>query len=142
MLLPQTRRFLFDDFDRLFGVPSTATSARANGSNNAEWVPALDVEENEEGLTLHVDLPGVPSEAIEVNVEDGVLVISGERNTEKKEKEGNYLRVERRHGKFERRLKLPEWADVSAITAKGKNGELRIQIPRAEKSKPRKIEIH
>ncbi|MCB0346269.1 MAG: Hsp20/alpha crystallin family protein [Bdellovibrionales bacterium] len=144
MLLPQRRRLFIDDFgrdfDRLFGcaVPAVASDK----SQLASWAPAIDIEETEEGLNLHVDLPGVATDAIEVNVEEGTLLISGERNTEKKENKGNFLRVERRHGRFERSVKLPQWADVNGISAQGKNGELTIKIPRAESSKARKIEIH
>ena len=146
MLLPQRRRFLFDDFDRdigrLFGELTPASCVRQNGETQASWSPALDIEETEQGLTLHLDLPGIPTDKIDVHVEEGSLVISGERQSERREESGKLLRVERRTGKFERRLQLPKWADVAGITAQGKNGELSVHIPRAEQSKARKIEVH
>lgn len=146
MLVPQRRRLLFGDLDREFerffrGTPAIRPTG-AEQASEADWVPALDVEQTNDGLTLHLDVPGVAPEAVDVNVEDGMLVIRGERGAERTENKANYLRVERRHGKFVRRLQLPQWADVERIAAEGKHGEIRITIPRDERTKPRKIDIH
>lgn len=107
----------------------------------AEWAPAVDIKEEEDRFVIHADIPGVNPEDIDVNMENGVLTIKGEKNTEAKTEKENYKRVERIYGSFYRRFSLPETADNNAISAKAKNGVLDIVIPKREAVKPKKISV-
>ncbi|MEQ1558037.1 MAG: Hsp20/alpha crystallin family protein [Methyloglobulus sp.] len=107
----------------------------------AEWAPAVDIKEEKDRFVIHADLPGVNPEDIDVNMENGVLTIKGEKNTEAKTQKDNYKRVERIYGSFYRRFSLPDTADNEAINAKAKNGVLDIVIPKREAVKPKKISV-
>ncbi len=107
----------------------------------AEWAPAVDIKEEENQFVIHADLPGVNPDDIDVSMENGVLTIKGEKNTEAKTEKDNYKRVERIYGSFYRRFSLPDTADNDAISAKTKNGVLDIVIPKREAEKPKKISV-
>jgi HSP20 family protein len=107
----------------------------------AEWAPAVDIKEEQDRFVIHADIPGVNPEDIDVNMENGVLTIKGEKNTEAKTEKDNYKRVERIYGSFYRRFSLPETANNDAISAKAKNGVLEVVIPKREAVKPKKISV-
>lgn len=119
----------------------TADSATASPAAATDWLPAVDVQETEHEYILHADVPGVNPKDIEVNMEDGLLTIKGQRETEKAEHKEGYTRIERSYGQFSRRFSLPETADTDKINAKCDQGVLRITIPKQTKAQPRKIEI-
>jgi HSP20 family protein len=105
------------------------------------WAPAVDVEETPDHLVFRAELPGMSREDIDVELEDGVLTIQGEKKEEQKDSNVNGLLYERRWGTFTRRFTLPRAVDGNAITANYSNGILTIQVPKAEEAKGRKIEI-
>jgi len=107
----------------------------------SDWTPAVDIKENNDGFVIVADIPGVDPKDIEVHMENGVLSIKGERETEKKEEKEGYKRVERSYGSFYRRFSMPETADATKINAKSKNGVLEVTIPKQEKVQPRKIDV-
>jgi len=107
----------------------------------SDWVPAVDVKETETEFILHADIPGVNPKDIDVNMENGLLTIKGQRETDKTENKEGYTRVERSYGQFSRRFSLPETADADKINAKYDQGVLRITIPKQAKVQPRKIEV-
>ncbi len=107
----------------------------------AQWVPAVDIEETPEAYVIHADVPGVPAKDIEINVENGLLEISGERKLEKEVEERGVRRFERVFGKFYRSFRLPETADVENIKAKTDHGVLTIVVPKKSVAKPRKIAV-
>lgn len=113
------------------------------GSNIAtsDWVPAVDIKENEKEFVIHADIPGVDPNDIDVHMEDGMLTIKGERESESKEEHEGYKRIERKRGSFYRRFSLPDTANADKISAKSKNGVLEITIPKQEKAQARKIEV-
>ena len=124
------------DFDRF------AARRLANGcSENANWSPAVDIIEEKERFVLRADLPGVNAEDIDINMEKGVLSLSGERTTETRDEEDGVRRFERVSGKFYRRFTLPESADADAITAKSANGILEVVIPKQPQVQARRIEV-
>lgn len=112
-----------------------------NGSSVADWLPAVDIIEEKEQFVLRADIPGVNAEDIEVNMEKGVLSLSGERHKETSEEVDGMQRMERSSGKFYRRFTLPESANPEAISAKSANGILEIIIPKQEQVKARKITV-
>jgi HSP20 family protein len=107
----------------------------------AEWAPAVDIKEEPDKFVLEADLPGVKPEEIDVNMEDGVLTIRGERKTEAKTKKEDYKRVERTSGSFYRRFSLPDTANPDAISAKSNLGVLEIVIPKREAVQPKRINV-
>ena len=112
-----------------------------NSVATAEWIPAVDIKEEKQRFVLHADVPGVKPEAIDVSMEDGVLTIQGEKETEAKTEKEGYKRVERHYGSFYRRFTLPDSADAENISAKCNNGVLEIEIPKKEALKPKKITV-
>lgn len=114
----------------------------AGGSQSATaWLPALDVWESEEEIVLAVDLPGISEEDVSLEVDDGVLTISGERSRATEEKGDRYYRFERRFGQFSRSVTLPQGIDASGVKAEFENGVLQVHIPKPEERKPTRIQI-
>ena len=112
----------------------------AQGGQN--FVPALDLSETAEGYLVEAALPGVKPEDVEVTVENNVLTIKGEARQEVDEQKRNFHRVERRFGSFQRTIGLPTTVKADAIQASLTNGVLRLEIPKAEEVKPRKISVN
>ena len=86
-------------------------------------------------------MPGVDAKNIDITMDDGVLVIKGERNSESKEEREGYKRVERVRGSFYRRFSLPDNANAEKISAKNDNGVLTVVIPKQEKAQPKRIPV-
>ena len=107
----------------------------------ADWVPAADVIEFEDRFVLRADLPGVDPGAIDVNMEKGMLTISGERPSAPDQETVASRHVERGHGRFHRRFSLPDSADAESITAKSANGVLEITIPKLARVQARRITV-
>ena len=109
---------------------------------NATWHPAVDVLESKEAYVIRAELPGMKKEDFHLEVNDGVLTLTGERNAEKATDGVEYRSVERVNGKFFRSFSLPKTVNSEAIQATYKDGILEIQVPKAEEAKPRQISIH
>jgi len=105
------------------------------------FVPAVDVSEDEEHVTLTAEVPGMSPDDLDVTVDNGVLTIRGEKKVEEKSDNAGYHRIERRYGHFERRVRLPDYVDVDKIEAGYKDGVLKLQMPKAEAAKSRSIQI-
>lgn len=103
--------------------------------------PAMDVEEDENHITVRTELPGIPKGDVQITLEDGVLTITGEKRSDRETKEKNYHVVERSFGSFQRSLTLPSGVEADKAKAAFDNGVLTITIPKAEAAKPRKLEI-
>jgi HSP20 family protein len=135
-LMSQWRR----DIDRVFSGLEEGTPA--NGAvTAASWAPAVDIKEEDGAYVLHADVPGVDPTDIELQMENGVLTLRGERKSEVKEEKDNYHRVERVTGSFYRRFTLPDTADAENISAKSVNGVLEVRIPKQARVQPRRIEV-
>jgi HSP20 family protein len=105
------------------------------------WVPPMDLVEAGDHFLLKADLPGLRDEDVKLEVQDGTLTISGERQAEHEASEGGWYRIERSFGSFSRSLTLPEDVDASAISAEFKDGVLEVRIPKPEQRKPQRIAI-
>lgn len=97
-----------------------------------DWIPAMDVVEEEKATVVRMELPGVDPEKVAVRVEEGFLIVEGERERETVEGNGEIRRRERRWGKFCRSVSLPEGANADKITAEYDKGVLTVRIPRPE----------
>ena len=126
---------LQNELNRLFDTGLT------RGTESFGWAPAVDVFEDVEGLTFKFDLPEVDAKDVQVNLEDGVLTVRGERKLEQEEKRDNYHRIERAYGTFARSFTLPATFDANKVTAEAKNGVLRIYIPKRAEAKPKSIQV-
>jgi HSP20 family protein len=117
-----------------------AQGGNGNGSVR-RWIPAMDLVEADDEFVLRADLPGVTEDDVNIEVEDNVLTISGQRKTEHEERKEGYYRVERASGSFSRALTLPEGVDPESVTATFENGVLEVRVPKPEQRKPRKVTI-
>jgi len=109
--------------------------------SSSDWVPAVDIKEEDNRYVIHADVPGVDPKDIEINMEDGVLSIRGQRHSESTDEREGYKRVERVRGSFYRRFSMPDTANAEAVTAKSKDGVLEIVIPKQEKLQPKRIQV-
>jgi HSP20 family protein len=129
---------------RLDSMLNDAFGGWANGESGAvtsAWLPAVDVMEDKEGVRLTAELPGVRQEDVKISLENGILTIRGEKKSQVEEKSDRVHRVERQYGSFERSFALPTTVDVERIEARFDAGVLTVTLPKAEKAKPRQIEI-
>lgn len=133
-LLEQMRR----EMDRAMDTRAAEGSSVAT----SDWVPAVDIKEEDDSFLIVADIPGVDPKDIEVHMEDGMLTIKGEKETEKKEEREGYKRVERTSGSFYRRFSLPDTADPEKIVANSNHGVLEVRIGKQEKVQPRKIAVN
>ena len=153
-------RRMAEDMDRLFedfglGIPGFAISPalssqsmqRRGGSTNAfqrgGWLPQIETFRRGDKLVLRADLPGLRKEDVDVEIEDGILTISGERSNENEEDREGYYHSERSYGQFQRSLALPEGVTGDNSEATFKDGVLEVTIPvpkQAEKS-ARRVQI-
>ena len=110
-------------------------------TNAGAFGPALDVEEDADAFTLHVELPGVRAEDVEVSIEENVLTVSGERSFYADKEAEGFRRIERSFGRFHRAVRLPARVDAGRVHAVHRDGVLTITVPKAEESKPRRIAV-
>ena len=101
----------------------------------------MDVTENDNEYVLKADLPGLSESDVNVELDDNVLRISGERKSEHEQRAEGYHRVERAYGRFARSLTLPEGVTADGINATFDNGVLEVQIQKPEQHKPQKVAI-
>jgi HSP20 family protein len=106
-----------------------------------DWSPQVDISEDDKEYLIKADLPEMKKEDVKVTVENGVLSVSGERKSEKEEKEKKFHRVERSYGTFLRTFTLPEDADSTKIAAEFKDGVLKVHLPKSPAAKPKPIEV-
>jgi HSP20 family protein len=112
-----------------------------NGRTTQNWVPALDVWETPSEVVYAFDLPGIPEDAIAIEVKDETLTVSAEREKTQETDENGFYRFERRYGTFARAVGLPQGIDQDHIAARYENGVLEVRVPKPEEQKPRRIEL-
>ena len=106
------------------------------------FVPPVDIYEDEHSVTLKVEVPGLDPKDVDVQVENHTLTIKGERKFEKEEKEENFHRIERRYGSFVRSFTLPATVDTDNIKADYENGVLKVQLAKRAEAKPKQIKVN
>jgi HSP20 family protein len=125
-------------FNTFFDSPAPANTAPVA---QRRWVPAKDLIETPEDFVLHADLPGLAEGDVNIELDDTVLTVSGERKPAHESHKEGYYRVERAWGAFSRSLTLPEGVDPDAVKASFDRGGLEVRIPKPEQRKPRKVSI-
>lgn len=139
-------RELEDMQKRLSGVlgrfPLTrSTNDERESISVTQWSPLVDVSEEDKSYHIKAELPEIAKDDIKITIENGSLVIRGERKFEKEENDKKYHRIERSYGSFYRSFTLPEDADPKQVSAEVKDGVLQIEIGKSEESQPRQIEV-
>jgi HSP20 family protein len=112
-----------------------------DGRATQSWIPAADVWETEKEVVYAFDLPGIPEDKVSVELEDGALTVSAEREREHTVEEGTFYRFERRFGTFTRTIGVPQGVAESDVTAKLADGVLEVHVAKPEQPKPRKIQV-
>ena len=130
---------LQDQMNRLFEGPMFR--GRSDESALTTWAPAVDIYETENALVVKADLPDVNEKDLDIQVENNILTIRGERNFERDVKEDNYLRVERAYGSFSRSFSLGNTVNTEAIKAEYRDGVLTLTIPKREEAKPKQVKV-
>jgi HSP20 family protein len=130
---------LQQEINRMFEEFSGGNGSREAGENPI--VPALDIKEDDQYLTVTADLPGVEQKDVEIALHDNVLILKGEKRSERHEKKDSYRCVERMFGSFERRVTLPADVDSDKAEATMNNGVLTLRLPKLAGSRSKTIPI-
>lgn len=125
---------IFDEFFRGDLLANDSFFAR-------DWNPAVDILENNDQFVLKAEIPGMTKDDVKITLENNVLTIRGEKKNESDKKEGDYHRIERSYGSFERSFTIPGTIKVNDIDAQYKDGVLTLTLPKAEEAKPKSIEV-
>jgi HSP20 family protein len=129
---------LQEQVNRLF---QSNSSGREN-SNLTSWAPAVDIYETENELVVNADLPGIDEKELDIQVENDMLSIRGERKFDQKVTEDQYLRIERTYGSFSRSFGLPNTVNKEAVKAHYRNGVLTVELPKRAESKPKQVKVN
>ena len=123
------------DMNRLFGeFPNGRFRA-------APSFPAINLWASEENALITAQIPGVRKDDLEINVTGDTLTLSGSRNPDELPEGTRFHRQERGYGAFNRSLQLPYTVDVNKVKATFKNGVLKVELPRVEAEKPKRITV-
>ena len=132
----------FDPFKQLKEIEKNLYTQVGNNEGVTAFVPTVNTREGEFAYHVDVDLPGVKKEDIKVDLNKGILTISGERKTKEEVKQEDYYKIETYFGKFSRSFTLPDNVNIENIEAKSDNGVLEIVIPKLKDDVSKKsIEI-
>jgi HSP20 family protein len=132
--VPSQREQVRQVYQQFFGPVGEREASQA-------WSPRVDVREEAGRFVILADIPGVDPQSIQVEMDKGVLSLSGERAADAGEEGVSHIRRERASGRFLRRFSLPDSVDAEAITATGQHGVLRIEIPKRPAATPRRIQV-
>jgi HSP20 family protein len=143
MTIFKNREFstLQDRVNRIFRE-SYSPDGPGDALTTANFAPPVDVYEDEQGVTLKIEVPGIDEKDIDVSIENNTLTVGGERKLEKEEKEENFQRVERQYGSFTRSFTLPNWVDLEQVSAHYNKGVLKIRLAKKAEAKPKQIKVN
>ena len=129
-----------DQFNRMF---NNVFSRFFEGGEPTEqgWAPAVDIYETDQNVVLKAELAGVNPKDVDIRVEDGTLLLRGERKFESEVKKDGYSRIERSFGSFARAFPLPSSVNAEKAKAEYDNGVLTLTLPKREEAKPKTIKI-
>ncbi|MGC1362420.1 MAG: Hsp20/alpha crystallin family protein [Silvibacterium sp.] len=124
---------LFQDYNRNEGGTDPVSAA--------SFVPPVDIYEDEHQIVLKLEVPGMKQEDLDIQLENNILTVRGERKFEKEEKEENFHRIERRYGSFYRAFTIPNTVNPESVKADYDAGVLRIQLEKRAEAKPKQIKV-
>jgi HSP20 family protein len=139
-------RRLSEDMDQLFTQLVAAPTGRTTESlatAAVDWMPALETFERDGKLVLQADLPGLSADDVTIEIDDGVLTLSGERREEREFDDNGTRRTERQYGRFIRSIGLPEGVSAEDVQASFRDGvlEITVPLPQTSQQQRRKVEI-
>ena len=135
MTLQNRLNSLFQDFNRGQGESGEFVATAA-------FVPPVDVYEDDHKIVLKLEVPGLKQEDLDIQLENNILTVRGERKFEKEEKEENFHRIERRYGSFARSFSLPNSIDTENVHASYENGVLKLELAKRAEAKPKQIKVN
>lgn len=139
---PTNRVELSNTFNRLNRLMDEAFGCSPEpGDTLGGWMPPVDVVEDHDHVRVTAELPGVQPEDVKITMENSVLTIRGEKNHETRDAAERVQRYERSYGVFERSFAVPSTVDADRISATYEHGVLTVSLPKAERAKPRAIEV-
>jgi len=109
--------------------------------STAAFVPPVDIYEDEHKIVLKLEVPGMKESDLDIQLENNVLTIRGERKFEKEEKEENFHRIERRYGSFYRSFTVPNTVNAESVKASYEAGVLRLELEKRPEAKPKQIKV-
>ena len=127
---------IVDDFFHFHGF------SPFRGLSNPDFSPSLDFKDKEKEYLVNLEVPGIEKDGIEIEIDDGLLIIKGEKKAEKIEKDEEIYASERCYGAFRREIRLPSDCQEEKIKADYKNGVLSITLPKNEVKEKEKKKIN
>ena|SRR5579875_2939008 len=124
---------LFQEFNRQGDGNDLATTAA--------FVPPVDIYEDEHKIVLKLEVPGIKESDLDIQLENNVLTVKGERKFEREEKEENFHRVERRYGSFYRSFTVPNTVNPETVRASYDAGVLRLELEKRAEARPKQIRV-
>jgi HSP20 family protein len=128
------------EMDRLF-QDFTPRGAGDSDSDQAVWAPRADLAETEDSFVIVLDVPGVREEELQLTLEEDTLKVAGERRFAREGSDSQFHRIERSYGRFFRAFRFGSPIDASGVDADFQDGVLTVRVPKAEASKPRRIQV-
>jgi len=130
---------LQERFHRIF--EDTALSRFTGEESMGSWSPRCDIYEEGDTIVVKAEVPGIDRNDLDLQIENNVLTLRGERKREQEVKSENLYRTERFYGSFTRSFTLPVTVDTEKIKAEYNDGVLKVTLPKVEEAKPRKIKV-
>ena len=118
-----------------------ANTSKTENITQADWYPTVDVSETDGAYHIHAELPGVKKADIKVTVHDGVLQLSGHRESHHESDDKKVHRIERSYGSFSRSFSLPDNVQDSEVEANFQDGVLEVDIPKSQQEKPKQVDV-
>jgi HSP20 family protein len=130
-----------DEMNRVLNEPFGRGGNDESAWFSGAWSPPVDIFETDEALVMKAELPGFSKDDISIEMKENTLVIKGERKREDEVKEGNYHRMERAYGAFQRSFLLPTTVDQEKVRASYKDGVLELRLPKVQAAQPKRIAV-
>ena len=127
--------------NRIFNRFPARNEASRELLTTADWAPSVDITETDAAYLIKGEIPGVNKEDIKINIENGMLTMSGERKHEQEEKNKKFHRIERSYGSFMRSFRLPDNVDEAAVKAEFKDGMLNVTLPKSAQAKAKTTNV-
>lgn len=130
---------LWREFDNLFRDFGHTTNSRTDAARN--WVPAADIRETDKAVEIHLDMPGLRPDDIEVKLDGNVLTVAADRQQAADDTSTGWVRQERSWGRFVRSFSVPTTLDGSRPELTYKHGVLMVTLPKREEVKPKTFKV-
>lgn len=127
--------------NRMLAHPASHAANDKEAMIVADWTPSVDISETAAEYLIKAEIPDVKKEDVKVTLDDGVLTLQGVRRHEQEEKGKKFHRIERSYGSFARTFSVPDVVEAEHVKAEFKDGVLNLHLPKAEKAKPKTIEV-